>query len=258
MNNTSNIPEHLSYSYSEIGLNVEVLTVDIGNEPISTIRVDGSSVRVILNDIRDFDFDHGFIPFTMNGNKRCLIGVRGEYRNIILFINIDDKIYEEYFVNTEQIKVTSVANGLNSKNPIIKAKINLFISKDCSTDIEITFFYSSDGIHNLSWTDPVMYSTHGDKLKILKIDRKLLVPCGNKLYANKGKKASGNEKDINSIALIRSSHDILDGICERAIYGVAEFSQFTRGERLILAGHLNAVTDMIDKKLKEITASAEK
>lgn len=260
MNDTNNIPESVSYSYCEIGTDVEVLTVDNGSGPISTIRVDGSSVRVVLNGIRDFDFDHGFIPFTINGNKRCLIGIRGEYRNMILFINIDDKMYEEYFlVNAEQIKVTSIVNELNSKNPIVKVKINLFISKDRSTDIEITFFYSSDGIHNLSWADPVMYFSHGDKLKVLKIDRKHLVPCGDKLYANKGKKkASGNEKDINGIALIRSSHDILDGFCERAICGVGEFSQFTRGERLVLAEHLDAVTAIIDKKLREITASAEK
>lgn len=81
-----------------------------------------------------------------------------------------------------------------------------------------------------------------------------------KKNVNEGKKVSDNEKIIDDTALMlmRSYHDIFNSLCKSAIYEVGVFRQFTRGERLILADHLDAVTTMIDKKLKEITASAEK
>lgn len=58
--------------------------------------------------------------------------------------------------------------------------------------------------------------------------------------------------------LMKSYRDILGSLCKSAIYEVGMFSQFTREERLILAEHLDVITTIIDKKLKEITASAEK
>ena len=61
-----------------------------------------------------------------------------------------------------------------------------------------------------------------------------------------------------TLMLMKSYRDILGSLCKSAIYEVGMFSQFTREERLILAEHLDVITTIIDKKLKEITASAEK
>lgn len=81
-----------------------------------------------------------------------------------------------------------------------------------------------------------------------------------KKNVNERKRVSDNEKIIDDTALMlmRSYHDIFNSLCKSAIYEVGMFSQFTREERLILAEHLDVITTIIDKKLKEITASAEK
>ena len=221
MKNTNDKSKSRMFYYDEIGTTVEVSTADISIGTTSTISVTSPSVCIVLNDIRDLDIDHGFIPFIMDGDKRCLIGIRGRYRDIMLFINIDNGIYEEYiFSNIEQIKVISVANELKTEKHTCRVKAKFFISEDYGSveDIEIVFFYSNDGIYNYYWTDPFMNFAYLDKLKIMKIYRKHLIHCCRS-DVNEGKKVSD--------------------------YEVGVFSQFTRGERLILADHLEEMNGIM-------------
>ena len=259
---------------------------------ITTRDKDGNmcdTISINTAKVGNTNFNLNTGSFTFRG-CRYIISVGGDNHNSIIVINLSsNEAYQYNFKDVQSINISSIDCDDGMLGPIVKisgklvkVKDNHRINMQYRAIIDFAFGITSFVDTELT-PDTLDFNAHKEFIETAKVEYEILkvknlydyTKCKEddtkkpntaekdpepKKNANEGKKVSDNEKiiDDTTLMLMRSYHDIFNSLCKSAIYEVGVFSQFTREERLILAKHLDVVTTMIDKKLKEITASAEK